>query len=72
MKFDTDQAQAMPGVLVVLTSDDFAKDGLSNIPGNADRKGRGGALDRRCLKRRQYTGGLTSRCSLAFHSHRGG
>lgn len=42
-RIDTRAAAAMPGVLAVLTGEDWAKDGLGNLPGNAPPKRRDGS-----------------------------
>ena len=41
-RIDTQAASAMPGVIAVLTGEDYAADGLGNVPGNAPPKRRDG------------------------------
>lgn len=41
-RIDTAAAKAMPGVLAVLTGEDYAADGLGNVPGTAPPKRRDG------------------------------
>ena len=41
-RIDTAAASAMPGILAVLTGEDYAADGLGDVPGTAPPKRRGG------------------------------
>jgi len=41
-RIDTAAAEAVPGVIAVLSGADYAADGLGNVPGNAPPKRRGG------------------------------
>jgi carbon-monoxide dehydrogenase large subunit len=41
-RIDTEAAKAMPGVIAVLTGEDYAADGLGNVPGTAPPKRRDG------------------------------
>jgi len=41
-RIDTAAARAMPGVIAVLTGEDYAADGLGNVPGNSPPKRRDG------------------------------